>query len=66
VQTTNLLALTLTEANQIIHQYEQLGDTSLVADSSATIKKTLSWHLFKGGLKISELENPTSAEIIIA
>jgi hypothetical protein len=38
----------------------------LIGDSTATIKKTLGWHLFKGGLKISELENPTNAEVIIA
>ncbi len=42
------------------------NENYLIADSSATIKKTLSWHLFKGGLKISELESHTNADSIIA
>ena len=65
MQTTNSLALALTEAN-FIQPDDQFGETTLATESSATIKKTLSWHLFKGGLKIGELENASSAEAIVA
>lgn len=33
--------------------------------ADTTIKKTLNWHLFKGGLKISELENHTNVDVVI-
>jgi hypothetical protein len=64
VQITNNLALALTEGN-FTDRDENYSEITLNNNESNIIKKTLNWHLFKGGIKINELENYTNFEVVI-
>lgn len=62
VQTTVRLARELTDAKFIKDEHEKV----MIPETQQAIEKTLQWHLFKGGLKIPELESQGDIEAIIS
>jgi hypothetical protein len=61
VQTTVRLGRELTDAKFMKDEHEKV----MISETQQAITKTLQWHLFKGGLKIPELESQTDIESII-
>jgi hypothetical protein len=55
------LSVLLAEAKFIKIEDEK----STIPETGKAIDKILNWHLFKGGLKISELDNSTDVEVIM-
>jgi len=42
------------------------GGELMSSEAKQAISKTLQWHLFKGGLKIAELENQSDLENLLS
>jgi hypothetical protein len=55
------LSVLLAEASFIKSEDEK----STTPETFEAIGKILNWHLFKGGLKISQLDNSTDVEVIM-
>ena len=53
----------LTDASFI--KEDSKGGELMSSESKQAISNTLQWHLFKGGLKIAELENQSDLETLL-